>query len=88
LPNIDWTAVPPAGGRLDQPNRVEILRFADAAASATFVAFEQDKFGNTEDRYLRVLIPRHWRRGTAFNALTSSGLKVHPWSETTRSAYP
>jgi hypothetical protein len=83
---IVWSALDQHGGRLDQPNRVEYLQLADIAASAIFAAFEPDKFGNTEKRYLEALVPRLYRRGSG--ALTSYGLKMHPWSESTRSAYP
>lgn len=86
--NIEWPFVDPHGGRLGQPSQVDMLQLADAAASATFNAFEPDQFGNTETRYLRELMPRVWRRGSAANALTSYGLKVHPWSSTTKAAYP
>ncbi|WP_083828259.1 MULTISPECIES: hypothetical protein [Protofrankia] len=55
---IMWAALDPRGGRIDQPSRVEGLQLADMAASATFPAFEQDQYGNTEDRYLRELAPR------------------------------
>lgn len=85
---IAWDALDPRGGRLEQPQRVEALQLADAVASATFAAFEPDGFGNTEDRYLRELSSRLWRRGTGPNALTSYGLKLHPYSDTTKVAYP
>jgi len=83
---IAWNALNPAGGQIDQPSRLEMLQYADIAASATFAAFEPDKFGNTEDRYLRQLAPRLYRRPPG--PLTSYGLKMHPWSGTTRAAYP
>lgn len=88
LCKIAWASVDPRGGQLDQPNRVEMLQLADTAASATFAAFEPDEFGNTEDRYLREFVSRLWRRGSGANALTSYGLKVHPWSDSTKAAYP
>jgi hypothetical protein len=75
---ITWSALDPRGGRLDQPSRVEGLQLADAAASATFAAYEVDVFGNTEDRYLRELSARLYRRGAGSNALTSYGLKIYP----------
>lgn len=86
--NIAWEAVDPRGGRIDQPSRVELLQLADAVASATFTAFEPDAFGNTKDRYLREFASRLWRRGNGPNALTSYGLKLHPYSDATRAAYP
>jgi hypothetical protein len=54
---IAWSWLDPAGGALDQSNRVELLQLADAAASATFAAFEHDTFDNTETRYLAEMSP-------------------------------
>lgn len=82
---IAWPWVDTRGGKIDQPSRIEMLQLADVAASATFAAFEPDRHGNTEQRYLTELAPRLWRRK---GNLTSYGLKMHPWSETTRAAYP
>ncbi|MGJ7415750.1 DUF3800 domain-containing protein [Streptomyces cinereoruber] len=84
--SIEWGALDPRGGRIEQPNRVEMLQCADLAASATFRAFELDQFGNTERRYLGELGPRLYRRG--YGALTSYGLKLHPWDGSTKAAYP
>ncbi|MFC8432225.1 DUF3800 domain-containing protein [Streptomyces sp. NPDC057253] len=84
--SIVWTALDPAGGKINQPAKVEMLQCADLAASATYRAFELDRFGNTEDRYLRELSPRIYRRGGG--AITSYGMKVHPWDSNTKAAYP
>lgn len=81
----DYIARP---GRIDQPNRVEFLQLADLVASATAPAFEADEFGNTERRYLNELSPRLYRHGAGENALTSYGLKMHPWHEACRKAHP
>lgn len=83
---LKWGHLDPVGGRIDQPSRVEQLQLADIAASGTFQAFEPDEFGNTERRYLHELTPVLYRRRG--RALTSYGLKVHPWSESARAAYP
>lgn len=83
---IEWSALNPKGGYINQPHRVELLQLADTAASATFAAFESDTFGNTEQRYLRELAPRLYRRPPG--PLTTYGLKMHPWSSGTRAAYP
>lgn len=83
---IDWNFLDPSGGKLDQPNTLEQLQLADAAASATAAAFNVDDFGNTERRYLVELAPRLYRRGNA--PLTSYGLKMHPWRDSTKAAYP
>lgn len=55
-------------------------------ASATLLAFERDTFDNTEVRYLTEMSPRFYRR--AGGKLTSYGLKMHPWSDSARAAYP
>ncbi|MBP2583369.1 hypothetical protein J3A78_003847 [Streptomyces sp. PvR006] len=83
---IEWSALNPKGARFEYPNALEFLQLADIAASATFSAFRVDPFGNTERRYLKELAPRLYRRGAG--ALTSYGLKMHPWSGSTKAAYP
>jgi hypothetical protein len=80
--SIRWDYLLP--GKIEQPTRVEELQLADLAASATAAAFEPDRFGNTEPRYLTELAPRLYRhRGN----LTSYGLKMHPWNAATKAAY-
>lgn len=83
--SIEWGALDPKGGRIEQPNKVEMLQCADLAASATFRAFEPDQFGNTEQRYLGELRPRLYRRGNG--AITSYGMKLHPGESSTKAAY-
>ena len=86
--SIEWAHIHPAGGTVDQPNRVEMLQVADIAVSGIAQAFEPDRFGNTERRYLTELLPRIWARGSGGNRYTTYGLKMHPWSTTTKAAYP
>jgi hypothetical protein len=83
---VAWSVLGDRGGSIDQPSRVEALQLADTAASATFNAFEPDKYGNTEPRYLTALAHRLYRRGSA--PLTSYGLKIHPQTPATKAAYP
>ncbi|MFF4765097.1 DUF3800 domain-containing protein [Streptomyces sp. NEAU-H3] len=83
---ISWSALDPRGGRIDQPKNLELLSLADIAASATFSAFNLDKHGNTEERYLRSLAPRLYRRPPGM--ITSYGMKMHPWASSTKAAYP
>lgn len=82
---IHWSALHPAGGRIDQPSRIEQLQLADLAASATGAAFNADQYGNTEQRYLTEMAGRLYRRN---GNLTSYGLKLHPSGSTTKAAYP
>ncbi|MGW0034960.1 DUF3800 domain-containing protein [Streptomyces sp. NPDC003314] len=84
--SIAWGSLDPKGGRIEQPSRVEMLQCADLAASATFRAFEPDTYGNIEGRYLQELAPRLYRRSGG--AITSYGMKVHPWDVSTKAAYP
>lgn len=86
--SVAWDYLDPSGGTIDQPSRDERLQIADIGASATAQAFEPDRFGNTEDRYLREMLPRVWARGNGANRLTTYGLKMHPWSASTKAAYP
>lgn len=89
LTSIKWRYLDPSGGKLDQDTKVQQLQLADFVASAQAAAFEPDKYGYTETRYLRELVPRIYpsRRGGRRN-LTSYGLKMHPWNDAARAAYP
>ncbi len=83
---VAWGFLDSKGAQINQPSRLEALQLADLAASATAPAFEPDRFGNTEQRYLTELAPRLYRRPRG--ALTSYGLKMHPWNDATKAAYP
>ena len=64
-------------GRLETqtPGRSMGLQLADAVAGAFFNALEPDRFGNTEPRYIRTLLPIVYRdRGCCLGY----GLKVFP----------
>lgn len=86
--SIEWGYLDPKGGDMDQPSRKELLQLGDLAASACGAAFNADEYGNTERRYLQEMSPCLYRRGTSQSQLTSYGLKMHPWSESIRAAYP
>jgi hypothetical protein len=57
------------------PGRSMGLQLADAVAGAFFNAIERDKFGNTEPRYLRTLIPVLYRHD---NRCLGYGFKIVP----------
>jgi len=76
---VRWQVFAGHAFRLDHPNRRELLQVADTCASALFRAVEPDEYGNREDRYLKALSSRLYRRGTT--NITSYGLKVFPTSE-------
>ena len=61
---------------------------ADLFASATGAAFNPDRWGNTENRYLIEISPLLYRHGSSSTSLTSYGLKMHPWNTNTKAAYP
>lgn len=84
---IAWSHVNPAGGSIDQPKRNEYLQLADMVSSAIGDAFNGDKGGTTETVYLRSISHYLYRNRNTGN-LTSYGLKMHPWRETTKAAYP
>lgn len=85
---IKWPFVDPHGGRLDNDQNVELLQLADVVASATATAFEPSPLGYTEQRYLEALSPRLYRSTRAGRSVTSYGLKMHPWNDAARAAYP
>ncbi|MGW3847161.1 DUF3800 domain-containing protein [Streptomyces fagopyri] len=84
---ICWNALNPKGGKIDQPTRIEMLQVADLAASATYAAFNLDRYGNTERRYVNELSRRLYRY-TPQSALSSYGMKLHPSDASTKAAYP
>jgi hypothetical protein len=76
---IRWNAFAGYQFRINTPNTIELLQIADSAASALFRGVEPDQYGNREDRYIRELAPKVYRRGTG--NVTSYGMKVFPTSE-------
>lgn len=73
---IDWRNLDPNGGAIDRPTQNGPLQLADLAASAVAAAFQPDRYGNVETRYLLEVAPRFYRRSGL--ALTASGLKLYP----------
>lgn len=76
---IWWPAFDGHPFRVSDHGATELLQLADISASALFKAIEPDTLGIAENRYLRNLSPKLYRRGGG--ALTSYGLKVFPASE-------
>jgi hypothetical protein len=83
--SIRWEHCPEAT-RIDQPNRLQCLQLGDQLAGAVARAFEPDRYGNCEPRYLYELLPLLRRRRQG-RRLTSYGLKIHPLNDTTRERY-
>jgi hypothetical protein len=57
------------------PGKSMGLQLADAAAGATFNALERDCFGNSESRYISILLPIHYRTE---GKIMGYGIKVVP----------
>lgn len=83
---IHWDSLDPHGGRMVAASTEEKLQLADLAASGTAAAFNLDRFGHTETRYLEQLAPLLYRGRNS--PITSYGLKLFPSDESTRAAYP
>lgn len=84
---IDWKHISPQGGQIDQPQIDERLQFADLVVSAQAPAFNPDRFGQIEPRYLQLAAPRIYRYAEK-SPVASYGLKMHPWNASTKAAYP
>lgn len=83
---ISWPNLNPKGGSINQPAVLEQLQLADLVASAIGIAFNPPPNGSdAQPAYLQAMGERLWRKN---KKLTSYGLKMHPWDDTTRAAYP
>ncbi len=84
--SIRWEHCPEPT-RIDQPNRLQCLQLADQLVGAVARAFEPDRYGNCEPRYLYELLPM-LQRGRQRRKLTSYGLKIHPLNDLARERFP
>ncbi len=84
---IQWANVA-GNGRFDRPETEEMLQISDIAASSIGAAFNPDQFGHTEIRYVTNFRGRFYRGRDDAKHLTSYGLKMHPWNDSTKAAYP
>lgn len=84
---IKWPNLDPKGGDISQPKILEQLQLADLVASSCGIAFNSpENTGVVETSYLRALRMRFYQ--PSGKSLTSYGLKMHPWNENTKAAYP
>lgn len=70
---IDWNVIDPKLIRAVNHDQLAGLQLADAVASGIFFAINKTQYGETEDRYLRLLAPtiyRHQQRVDGY------GLKI------------
>jgi hypothetical protein len=72
--SIEWPVIQDV--RFNQPNKLELLQIADIAASSVLRAFQPDRHGVTEQRYLNEFASRLYRRPPG--EVTSYGMKLHP----------
>lgn len=84
---IQWDFLDPRGGQIDQPQRLQELQLADLLVSASAPAFESDRFGNFETGYFLQVAKRLYRKNGNGTPL-GYGLKIHPWKDATKAAYP
>lgn len=71
---IDWGAVDPAMVRAVNHDQMAGLQLADTAASGAFYAVHKSQYGETEDRYLRLMGRTIYRRRG-----TTSGYGMKFW---------
>ena len=63
---VDWSVIDPDLLRPVEHSQLAGLQVADAVASGLFAAVNPNRFGDTEDRYARLLLPTVYRhKGTA-----------------------
>lgn len=75
--SIDWSVLHPEDiGVEDHSNRAG-LQIADVVTSATYNAFEQNLYGDTEARYASLFIPRYLKEG---NGIRGCGVTLVPRS--------
>ena len=72
---IEFNKIPIDNLGTQTPGRSMGLQLADAVTGSFFNAIEQDKFGNTEPRYLRTMMPILYRHN---NRCQGYGFKIVP----------
>jgi len=58
---IDWSVIDPAHIRPVEHSQLAGLQVADAVASSLFAAVNPNRYGDTEDRYARLIFPTVYR---------------------------
>lgn len=72
---IDWNVISPSRVETAAKRQYAGLQIADLAASGLRASLETNKYGNTEHRYAKLLVPQIYKRSGNF---TSYGLKFFP----------
>ncbi len=74
---IDWSVLNPEAIRAVEHSQLAGLQVADAVASSLFAALNPNPYGDTEDKYARLLLPTAYRH-KGKGALLGYGLKFWP----------
>jgi hypothetical protein len=72
---IDWSVLNPEAIRAVEHSQLAGLQVADAVASSLFAALNPNPYGDTEDKYARLLLPSCYRHK---GAMLGYGLKFWP----------
>lgn len=73
--SIKWDVLNPEDIRVEDHSKRAGLQLADVVTSATYSAFEPNTYGNTEDRYIRLLKQRYIREN---RSIEHSGITLSP----------
>lgn len=73
--NVDWSVVDPDFVRAVEHSQLAGLQVADAVASSLYAAINPNQFGDTEDKYARLLLPTCYRHK---GVVLGYGLKFWP----------
>lgn len=73
--NVDWSVIDPDFIRAVEHSQLAGLQVADAVASGYFAAVNPNQYGDTEDKYARLMLPLCYRHK---GALLGYGLKFWP----------
>jgi Protein of unknown function (DUF3800) len=72
---IDWSVLNPEAIRAVEHSQLAGLQVADAVASSLFAALNPNPYGDTEDKYVRLLLPTAYRHK---GMVLGYGLKFWP----------
>ena len=72
---IDWSVLDPEGIRAVEHSQLAGLQVADAVASGLFAALNPNPYGDTEDKYARLLLPVAYRHA---GTLLGYGMEFWP----------
>lgn len=77
----------PDGAKFSAKKDSDLLQLADLVASGIASAFNGHPVSGTKQDHVKAMRPRMWD-GPGSPKLTTYGLKMHPWDETTKKLHP